>query len=488
MPQFNSSSNNPQNNKSPKTIDYLANSQQIFQLINSILPVESCINHKILPLQLKDKYLTLGMLNPEDLKAINSVRTIVTSFGYYLNIKAIDSQTYQLILNNYFQASTSQQNNASDRTVVDVEPALPNSDRRRRLDSAPTIISSETPKPKPSIDSSMTLTDIPADFDFLREAPPQPKGKRADADSSMTLTDIPADFDFLREASPQPKGKRADADSSMTLADIPADFDFLREATPQKSPAPSHHSDGVTSANLHEKSTIIVEENSEDLPPEKSQIVSSEVQISNLIPETNENSQGSNRDNLQDSKTDNKAKSVDFLADFTSRLLWEQLFEQSLKHHIDRIHLKINRDRGSILCSTQEQVKSSLERVALTSYFSLVEEIKALVKLSSSAAVKNIKKVAIEKFHQKERVILRLAFIPNQYGLDITIDILRNEILRDYEQKQMDKISQQALSMAQKLEKTIKKMKCFPSAKVNNLQELQNIQRGIDNYLKLLNR
>jgi dGTP triphosphohydrolase len=275
----------------------------------------------------------------------------------------------------------------------------------------------------------------------------------------------------------------------MTLTDLPADFDFLRETQLQKSPSLSHNSDVETSANLHEKSTIIVEEDLEDLSAEKAQIISSEVQISDLIPETNENSDNSPQNKLLEVEDNHKAKSIDFLANYTSRLLWEQLFAQSLKHDVDQINLKIGRDLGSIECMANQQVISSLKQVAPSSYFSLVEEIKALVKLSSSVALKSIKKVAIERFHQKGRIILRLAFIPNQYGLDITIDILRNEVLQDYEQKQMDKMSQQALSQAQKLEKLLKTMKsCFPSAKVTNLKELQTIQREIDSYLNLLNR
>ena len=487
MSQFNHQSDNFPDNQSATFADCIANSKQIFQLINSILPVESCIQHKILPLGLQNNYLTLGMLNVENLSAINAVRPIANSFGYYLNIKSIDAQTYQLILDNYFKASilqkssNSNQDRDKDQTVIDINPIFPERESNKKLDSVPTTISQPKDQvQQPPVDSFMTLTEMPADFDFLREAPPQSKTPKPTADASMTLTEMPADFDFLREAPSQP----SISNQSVDAIQIP--------------------SDSMTSSNLHEKSRLIVEDNSQIGP---GQIISSEAQISNLIPETGQNSQHSDYIWLENSTVsrrhnihqfdnfailevdaENPLESTDFLAHFTSQLSWQQLFEKILKHNTEELHLKRYSDRGNIICSKNGKVQSCLDRVPLSLFCALVDEIKVLAKLPLRA-FNSLKKVAMEKFYQQERVILRLEFIPNRYGEDITIHILRNEVLQDYEQKQMDKMSEQALLIAQELEKTLKKMTiCFHSAKSKNIRELQAIQRQINSYLNLLDR
>ena len=159
-----------------------------------------------------------------------------------------------------------------------------------------------------------------------------------------------------------------------------------------------------------------------------------------------------------------------------------------LQHNTKEVYLKRYVDRGSITCGRDKKIQSSLEKIPLDSFCSLVNEIKALAKLPMSA-IANTKKIALERTYQQERIILRLGFIPNRHGEDITIHILRKKNLQDYEQKQMDKIGDRALSLAKELETTLKQMQSrFHSAKVSNLKELQAIQRQVDGYLKLLNR
>ena len=95
----------------------------------------------------------------------------------------------------------------------------------------------------------------------------------------------------------------------------------------------------------------------------------------------------------------------------------------------------------------------------------------------------------MERFHQHERIIFRLEFIPNQYGEEIIIHILRGNSLLAYEKQQMDKLSQQALNLAQKLEKTLKKMNlCFSSTRLDNMRDLRLVQQKIDRHLESLDK
>ena len=118
----------------------------------------------------------------------------------------------------------------------------------------------------------------------------------------------------------------------------------------------------------------------------------------------------------------------------------------------------------------------------------LINEIKTLAKIPLATLTKT-KKVAMERSHKHERVLFRVEFSPSQHGEEIKIQVLRSDRLMAYEQAQMDKMSEQALVLAQKLEKTLKKMQlCFSSAHLNNLGDLQTVQQKIDTHLKLLGK
>jgi hypothetical protein len=51
--------------------------EQIFRLIESTLSFEACLYHQILPFNIKDNNLVLGMVNPQDNAAIDYVNRIL---------------------------------------------------------------------------------------------------------------------------------------------------------------------------------------------------------------------------------------------------------------------------------------------------------------------------------------------------------------------------------------------------------------------------
>ena len=71
----------------------------------------------------------------------------------------------------------------------------------------------------------------------------------------------------------------------------------------------------------------------------------------------------------------------------------------------------------------------------------------------------------------------------------IIVQILRDEAVKIYEQRQMDIISEQALNLAQELEKTLRKIQtCFESADFTNLNELRTVQSRINHQLEILSQ
>ncbi|MGV2831237.1 hypothetical protein [Myxosarcina sp. GI1(2024)] len=154
----------------------MANCKQIFRLIDGVLPLELCLHHEILPMELNSDRLTIGMVNLEDKDALNFIRPIINSFGYTLNPKLIDSQTHQQILVNYLKKPNSAE--------------LP--DEPRHSNYAPTVIGRPDELPE--------LPDEPLSSDLVNKS--VERTEKPVFDRSMTLTEIPPDFNLAEMSEP----------------------------------------------------------------------------------------------------------------------------------------------------------------------------------------------------------------------------------------------------------------------------------------------
>ncbi len=395
----------------------ISNSKQIFQLINSILPVESCLSYEVMPLELEGKNLVVGMLDPANQNSLNYLRPLATSFGYELNLKLIDSQTHQLILAAYLKNPLPAQTPKRDwkQTIVDTAPQPPFNKEdwnKTIVDTAPTPPLEDHPiKRKSAVDASMTLTEIPEDFDFALNLVAQTKNNEFD-----------------------------------------------------------------------------------DAQIEQSEIISSEPQISQLISETAKDRENDLSFDLDEDlsflnlKAESTIASTDFLPQLTTNISWQELLEKTLNSELDCLELNRQSDFGTIIVSQDGEVKSTREKIRLPIFDALIEEIKLAAKLPLKP-LKSTKKVVMERFHRQKRVLLRLEFMLTLQGEAVKIQILRDRALKLYEQKQMDKMSEEVFSLAQKLEQALKQMQvCFSSAKLNNLQDLQAINQEIERQLQLLDK
>lgn len=75
--------------------------EQMFQLIDSILPFEACLYHQVLPLSLRGTNLILGMVNPEDSTALDYVRRILAYMNCSLVPQPIAADRHQAALSAY---------------------------------------------------------------------------------------------------------------------------------------------------------------------------------------------------------------------------------------------------------------------------------------------------------------------------------------------------------------------------------------------------
>ncbi len=407
MSQFQDSSN-PSQTSSPKILN---DREVVFKLIDSVVSLECCLHYQVLPLELNNNHLTVGMINTKDQTALNFIRPIVASLNYALEIRSIDPQEHQLILAAYLKKSSlvpgSQRNQASH----DI--------------SKETMIDEEMSQSSPSyLNPSLTLSEIP--------------------------------------------GQKPQASQS---------------------------------SNLHERPTLIVnsEENSGDTQPNQPQIISSQPQIHNLpslsdikITQASiaapiiERSQESIAAPILELKAKHTQKSIDSLSSLEPKQLWQELLAKILDGGIGRLYLTRDPHYGRIIWSRDGVIQSSLDKVKLDVFEQIIREIKTLGKQPLSP-LKKPKKVAIERIYNQERILLRLEFFVGKCGDEITIQVLRGEALKFYEQRQVEKSMEQAIYFAEKMEKTLRKIRmCGNDRNLGDFSRLEAIYRPIERQFQLI--
>lgn len=75
--------------------------EQVFRLVDSILPFEACLYHQLLPLSLEGSHLKLGMVSPDDAGALDYVRRILAYMNCSLVPQTITTQVHHAILTAY---------------------------------------------------------------------------------------------------------------------------------------------------------------------------------------------------------------------------------------------------------------------------------------------------------------------------------------------------------------------------------------------------
>lgn len=441
--------NNGFNSGSFKTAmfaDCLANSKEIFQLIDQVFPLDSCRHYEVLPLKLDGSNLVLGMLNPNNEDSTKFANSIANVFKYDLEVQLIDLQTHQIILANYPQnaSQSDRQQQDQNKTVIDTSfnpnAPLKGVTSQRQVGSAPTIVSQSPADPISEMKVDSELADLPADLDFLKDLELTPKPK-------------------------QPAGK-AKPDATATLFEIPPEFMNQKPAN-----------------SLDDKATIIAGNPAELLAQEasaynNSDIAFEEAQISQLISEAFDNTP----------QEIDEPETADFLPLLASQLSWQKLLEKAFQHQSDYLKLTRHSDRGAIIASQDDTTQSGLDQVGLPIFCSLIDEIKRMARLPQNIA-NHPKKVVLERFYEQERILLRLEFTTQEQLEAVGIQILRGHALKVYEQQQMDRVSDQALQLAKQLEKTLRRIQaCFDSAELNNLTELQTVHSRINHQLRLLDK
>lgn len=96
--------------------------EQVFQLIDRVLPFEACLYHQVLPLSLEQGCLRLGMVMLDDTSALDYVRKMVGYMNYTLAPQSLSSETHYASLSAYLNHAQTKKA-AAEPTHLESAPA-----------------------------------------------------------------------------------------------------------------------------------------------------------------------------------------------------------------------------------------------------------------------------------------------------------------------------------------------------------------------------
>lgn len=367
--------------------------EQMFRLIDSILPFEACLYYQFVPLALEGRHLKLGMVTPHDSSALDYVRHILAYLNCSLKTEQMAADVHQAMLSAYLnhthQSSSSQQQKPQkNRKVARSEQATFILDDAQVTDSE----GCETPKDSQSASSQNLEENTHQSPSVPTQTPQVPNSSSTEIALSTAVTPVP-------------------------------------------------------------KISAAVQ----TLPP-------LEVQARYL------------------------SRPFEFIATLAPQDLLQELLGRVLTSGIGRLYFERQPNQGRILWSQDGVLQCVLEKLPLSVFQGVIVELKRVVNLPL-IPVMQPKQVEIERRYQQENLLLRLRVMPGNYGEEATLQVLRGAALKFYQRQQLEKLSQDALTLAQQLQHKLDEIRdrsyLYPTP-LEVLPELNHLLDRLDKQLEAL--
>jgi len=141
---------------------------------------------------------------------------------------------------------------------------------------------------------------------------------------------------------------------------------------------------------------------------------------------------------------------VEQLATLQPNKLLTELLGRLLAGGIGRLYLERQPYKGRILWSDNGVLQSVLEKLPLSVFQGVLNQLKRLANLPVTT-FSEAKQVEKECLYQENRLLLRLRVMPGMYGEEATLQVLRGAALKFYQQQQLAGLSRDAIGISQQL-------------------------------------
>lgn len=413
--------------------------QQLFILIDGVLPFEACLYYQVLPLYVDSNRLILGMVNPNDASAMDYIRRIISYHKYRPVAHKISSEAMQAVLSAYLNHSGSQarqqanpgasQGMRSTRSTVQTR-----SQQRADRNAQPTYI----------VDSPENLNiELPEGFLAALPSPPAPSHSLTSSERpTLPIAEVPDNaspqIPILLPLDPRPLEPAVPIDDiAAFLLEVAEEQNQHVEAKPFND-VKDHQSDPLPASPSLLSSTKTGQVNPQSQSPEMPQSSDAPVMLLPPIPPLNVQLNYLNQP-------------MEVLARLAPSEFLKELLGRVLVEGIGRLYFERQPDYGHILWSQDGVLKSIVEQLDLQRFQATINELKLLAHLSL-VPVSQSRQIDSERLYERKRILLRFRFIPTPLGEEATIQILRGAALKFYQQQQLSSLERDALGIARQLQ------------------------------------
>ena len=415
--------------------------EQVFVLIDRLLPLEACLYHQMLPLDLAGSQLELGMVNPQDTVALGYVKRMLSYINCTITTTRITSVGHRHLLTQYLNrmpssvplspASEPATMPPADTTVT--QPPRPQSPQVR---GASTRQPSSRPSPPAAALQATYIVDSPDELD------------------DVAMHDIHASHTAAHQTKAQPKPSSISAESANpettvdNLGDRPA---ALAPPAAPRSAAPIFKASTATASPLTQPTLRPV-------PELRLRLKYLEAPLTDLL-------------------------------NLPPRALLRELLGRVLQNGIGRLYLENHGTHGRIVWSQDGVMQSVLEQIPADLFQAVIYNLKRFAALTAGSTPPQ--QIELERMYLGERLLLRLRLMRGHHGEEATIQVLRGAALKFYNQQQLDKLGSDALILAHRLQTQIQDIRDRAQAlatgqppTLDALQALRNVLHQLDHEVE----
>jgi hypothetical protein len=471
------------------------NVEQMFILIDGVLPFEACLYHQVLPLFLEGSRLHLGLVCPDDISATDYVRRITSYHNYSLVPHSISAEALKNTLSAYLNYSGNKEAGAQQSS-----PPRTRTHRSIRARSSQPVdphiqqtLVVDSPEELGNIGfgSADAKTKLPVSGDsslptgMLESVLPEGANLALRSDTLQQSNQPPAQInaDSLPVAAPEsgnesPSETKVQASTVLPLSTAPA------QSQPEE--AASNCQATASQGEINHPVVVTPDELADDgvtpqTPPSTPPVIFSAPQpaspAASIQPALEIEPRYLNRP-------------MEFLLSLPPHELLQELLGRALVGGIGRLYFERQEQYGRVLCSQNGVLRAVLDRIESSTFQGLVNELKRMTQLPMLAIEKS-RQIEIERFYQQTRLLLRFQFIPTDDGEAATLQILRGAALKFYQQQQLASLERDALSIAKQLQGKMNEIcdrarSSGKDAKLEALSALGNLIQSIEAQIESL--
>ncbi|MGF1514607.1 MAG: hypothetical protein ACFB5Z_13070 [Elainellaceae cyanobacterium] len=399
---------------SDKEMAKRVNVEQMFTLIENVLPVEICLHHQILPLFLDGRHLHLGMVCLVDTAAYEYARRIIAYLNYSLIKQPISAKALQIALSSYLKHHAADvPSSQASRRSPEKPIATPQSGVTAAVSSSPPRDPPAAPKPRNSVEPA----ELPPPATWPSQRKQRKQRKQQPAPKSKS-TPKPA-------ISSEQETYIVDRPETLDEAYLPSEIQLRDGSSP---PALS----STAEQNIPKAAT----QKDSSHPPSRPGSPPPALALDIRHPEL----------------------PFERLTELSPQHLLPELLGRVLIGNISRLYFEHQPEHGRILWSDSGVLRSAIDPIDKAQLQGVVSELKHVMQLPLMPS-QRASHAELEYTYGHSAVLLRMRTTVGQHGENATLQVLQGATLKFYQRQQVARLGQDAIDAAKQVQLKVSELR-----------------------------